>query len=92
MWSEVVACNNCGKELNVHDLSFDYESKTLYEKLKCPYCGAEQKRIEAENKVIQMTKLIRNLPVTNTKQEEKKENTLNDNINLLFGVKGEKNG
>ena len=48
----------------------------------------KQKRIEAENKVIQMTKLIRNLPVTNTKQEEKKENTLNDNINLLFGVKG----
>ena len=49
VWSEVVACNNCGKELNVHDLSFDYESKTLYEKLKCPYCGAEQKRIEAES-------------------------------------------
>lgn len=49
VWSEVVACNNCGKELNVHDLSFDYESKTLFEKLKCPYCGVEQKRIEAES-------------------------------------------
>lgn len=63
----------------IADTVLDFQNK--YEEEK-------KKRIEAENKVIQMTKLIRNLPVTNTKQEEKKENTLNDNINLLFGVKG----
>lgn len=49
VWSEVVACNNCGKELNVHDLSYNYKTKILYDKLKCPYCGTEQKRTEAES-------------------------------------------
>ena len=45
----------------------------------------QAKRIEAENKVIQMTKLIRNLPVMNTKQEEQKDKTLTDNLKILFG-------
>lgn len=49
VWSEIVACKNCGTELNVHDLSYDYESKTLYSKLRCPNCGCEQKRIEADS-------------------------------------------
>ena len=49
VWSEVVACKNCGHELNVHDLSYDYNSKILYDKLKCPYCGTEQKRVEADS-------------------------------------------
>lgn len=49
VWSEVVECNNCGKELNVHDLSYDYDTKTLHEKLKCPFCGTEQKRVNAES-------------------------------------------
>lgn len=45
VWSEVVSCKNCGHELNVHDLSFDYETKTLHKELVCPYCGTVQKRI-----------------------------------------------
>lgn len=49
VWSEIVACNNCGKELNVHDLSFNYETKTLFNTLKCPFCGTNQKRIDAES-------------------------------------------
>ena len=42
VWSEIVGCKNCGQELNVHDLSFDYESKTAYKKLTCPNCGTQQ--------------------------------------------------
>ena len=49
VWSEIVACNNCGKELNVHDLSYDYDTKTLFDTLKCPFCGTRQKRIDAES-------------------------------------------
>lgn len=47
VWSEIVGCNNCGQEMNVHDLSFDYNTKTLHKDLKCPYCGTIQKRTEA---------------------------------------------
>ena len=47
VWSEIVECNNCGRELNIHDLSFDYETKTLHNKLKCPYCGTEQSKDNA---------------------------------------------
>ena len=49
VWSEVVACNNCGAEMNVHDLSYDYENKVLHDKLICPSCGMYQKRIEAHS-------------------------------------------
>lgn len=49
VWSEVVACKNCGAELNVHDLSYDYNTKTLHSHLTCPHCGTEQKRIEADS-------------------------------------------
>lgn len=49
VWSEVVACKNCGAELNVHDLSFDYTKKELHESLTCPHCGTIQKRTEANS-------------------------------------------
>lgn len=49
VWSEIVSCKNCGRELNVHDLSFDYTTKTLKDRLVCPYCGTEQKRTEANS-------------------------------------------
>lgn len=48
VWSEIMSCNSCGAELNVHNLSFDYDTKTLHEKLVCPQCGTSQKRSEAE--------------------------------------------
>ena len=47
VWSEIVACKACGKEMNVHDLSFDYTTKTVNDYLSCPYCGTQQKRTEA---------------------------------------------
>lgn len=47
VWSEVMTCYACGSELNVHNLSYDYDTKTLHQQLKCPYCGALQKRSEA---------------------------------------------
>ena len=47
VWSQIVGCNNCGAELNVHDLSFNYETHKLYDNLICPRCGNEQKRIDA---------------------------------------------
>lgn len=49
VWSELCSCRNCGTELNVHDLSYDYSTKIFHEKLKCPQCGLEQKRIEADS-------------------------------------------
>lgn len=48
VWSEVVSCKNCGQELNVHDLSFDYAKKELHQKLHCPSCGTSQTKNEAE--------------------------------------------
>ena len=47
VWSEVVSCKNCGSELNVHDLSYDYVTKELHDHLICPLCGTSQKRTEA---------------------------------------------
>ena len=47
VWSQIVGCKNCSHELNVHDLSFDYQDHTLHDKLLCPFCGTEQKRTEA---------------------------------------------
>ena len=46
VWSEIVSCKNCGKELNVHDLYFDYKTNTLNERLVCPHCGTVQKETE----------------------------------------------
>lgn len=43
VWSKIVTCQNCGYELNIHDLTFDYTTKTLYKDLKCPSCGTVQK-------------------------------------------------
>jgi DNA modification methylase len=47
VWSEVMSCNSCGEELNVHNLSFNYETRALSDKLLCPKCGTSQKRSEA---------------------------------------------
>ena len=47
VWSQIVACKNCGQELNIHDLTFDYQTHTLHKNLKCPYCGTEQEKSEA---------------------------------------------
>lgn len=49
VWSQIVACKNCGHELNVHDLSFDYNTKKLHDKLMCPSCGTIQARTEANS-------------------------------------------
>ena len=49
VWSEIVSCKNCGEELNVHDLSFDYTTHRLYDSLICPQCGTSQKRVEANS-------------------------------------------
>ena len=48
VWSEVVLCKNCGEELNVHDLSYDYARGILYKNLKCPKCGTEQSKSDAQ--------------------------------------------
>ena len=49
VWSEIVGCNSCGQELNVHDLSFDYQTNILSKELLCPNCGARQLRKEASS-------------------------------------------
>lgn len=49
VWSEIVSCSSCGNEMNVHDLSFDYNTNTLHSKLKCPKCGREQDKRETES-------------------------------------------
>ncbi len=49
VWSQVVSCRNCGCELNVHNLTFDYKRSILHESLVCPNCGTEQKRTEADS-------------------------------------------
>lgn len=48
VWSEIVGCNTCGRELVVHDLSYNYETNSLYKELTCPYCGAKQERKNAQ--------------------------------------------
>lgn len=48
VWSEIVGCNTCGRELNVHDLSYNYETNSLCKELTCPYCGAKQERKNAQ--------------------------------------------
>ena len=47
VWSQIVGCQNCGTELNVHDLSFNYETKELFSELTCPNCGMKQKKNKA---------------------------------------------
>lgn len=47
VWSKIVSCQNCGSELNIHDLTFDYSTKTLYKSLKCPSCGSVQTHTSA---------------------------------------------
>ena len=47
VWSKVLSCKNCGAELVVHDLSYDYKTQTLYNKLTCPNCGMVQDKNEA---------------------------------------------
>ena len=49
VWSKIVTCQNCGSELNVHDLSFDYDTKTLFKDLKCPHCGIIQKHTSSSD-------------------------------------------
>jgi len=49
VWSKIVACQNCGRELNVHDISFDYKTSTLYKELKCPNCGSIQKHTSSSD-------------------------------------------
>lgn len=49
VWSEIVGCNQCGARINVHDTSFDYDTKTLHKVLTCPVCGAKQERKNAES-------------------------------------------
>lgn len=48
VWSQIVSCSGCGEELNVHDLSFDYQTTTLHTELVCPNCGLHQKKNKAE--------------------------------------------
>ena len=47
VWSKIVTCQNCGCELNIHDLTFDYSTKTLFKDLICPSCGTVQKNTSA---------------------------------------------
>jgi DNA modification methylase len=47
VWSEIVICKNCGGSLNVHDLSYEYNTGILHKDLICPICGAEQERKDA---------------------------------------------
>ena len=65
VWSEIVGCKNCGSELNVHDLSYNYAQGKLYDYLKCPKCGTEQKRTEAT-------------PINTTVFDEKIQDTTNE--------------
>ena len=54
VWSEIMSCYACGAELNIHDLSFDYNTRTLHQELTCPVCGAKQKRSKA-NQIFETT-------------------------------------
>lgn len=54
VWSEIVACSNCGQELNVHDLSYDYDTQTLHKKLVCPKCGTSQEKKDA-SRIMEVT-------------------------------------
>ena len=49
VWSEIVSCRNCGYEMNVHDLSFDYNTQTLHSELVCPNCGTVHSKNQAEH-------------------------------------------
>lgn len=54
VWSEIVGCNTCGRELNVHDLSYNYETNSLCKELTCPYCGAKQERKNAQTSLVSL--------------------------------------
>lgn len=69
VWSEVVACKNCGCEMNVHDLSFDYKTNTLHELLTCPQCGTKQKKTEAETIEETIFDELTNQPIKRIKYE-----------------------
>lgn len=47
VWSEVVACNGCNNEINVHNNTSDYKNLIFKDKLVCDKCGSEQERKNA---------------------------------------------
>ena len=69
VWSEIVACKNCGTELNVHDLSFDYTKHELHKELKCPKCGTSQQKNDAEKIFVTSFDEISKAPSSEIKYE-----------------------
>lgn len=70
VWSEIVACRNCGKELNVHDLSYNYDTGVLSKELVCPRCGASQERKNAHTLKITSFDSALNAPIEETVYKE----------------------
>lgn len=40
VWSQVVMCPHCGKELVLYDMVWDSQNKKVIEKIVCPDCGS----------------------------------------------------
>lgn len=39
VWSDVLECDRCGAEMNLWDLAFEKNSKSVQSKFACPYCS-----------------------------------------------------
>ena len=46
VWSDVLICPQCGKEIVFFDAAFDKNSKSVSDKFSCPHCAARLKKTD----------------------------------------------
>lgn len=69
VWSDVVVCPSCGKELVFSDIGMDSETGIRSKGgIKCPYCGTVEKAASYERAIETAIDPILNAPVTRVKE------------------------
>lgn len=51
VWSDALICPRCGQEFVFWDVAVDAEHGKVFDKFKCPHCGAETSKRECEHSV-----------------------------------------
>ena len=49
IWSDLVSCPSCGKEVSLWDMTVDEDRSEIKSSFACPYCGTDFNKKKAEN-------------------------------------------